>query len=457
MRVPFPGVPGHHRPPGVPSVAVLVELARGPTAGGHIKCWERFAEAAVALGAGETGIDLTVYVLGDRPGVERWSPRVRFVTLRPVLSTAPLARRVGGADATDLAPYHPTLAGLLPRHDVWHLTHVFAFATTAVRLAGRARPARRAPRTGGGAPDGTRPRLVGSVHTDVPALTSSYLRQLTAPLPPAKPRRRPDGWSPRELAAAVVRRRRDRLLRACDRVLVATPSQRAEIARVVGHDHVSLLRRGVDRRRFRPDDAARPALRHALGIPDRVVTVLFVGRMDASKRTLMLAEAVRLLCAHGHAVHLVAVGSGPDSGRVTALLGPAATLLDPVPQQELARVYAGCDVFAFPSHSETIGNVVAEAMACGLPVVLPAGARTTGWLAAPGRDGLVVADDRPEGWARALARLVDDPAYRHALGREAGATARHRHPSWERVLTEDLLPLWRPAPHRPHRHRVPEP
>ena len=441
MRDPQPGVPGRPRAPGTPSVAVLVELVRGPTSGGHVKCWERFAEAAVALGPAATGVDLTVYVLGDRPGVEPWAPHVRFVTLRPLLSTAPLTRRVGGADATDLAPHHPTLARLLRRHDVWHLTHVFAFAATAARLARRARRADAPPRPG------RRPLLVGSVHTDVPALTAAYLQRLTASTPWRDARRLPEA-----LAEAVVRRRRDRLLRACDRVLVATPSQRAEIAHVVGGDRVALLGRGIDRRRFRPDPAARSALRTALGVPEQAVTVLFVGRVDASKRALLLAEAVRLLRAHGHAVHLVVVGSGPDSSRVTTLLGPAATVLGPVPQQRLARIYAGCDVFAFPSRSETIGNVVAEAMASELPVVLPAGARTTRWLAEPGRDGMVVADDRPEGWARALALLVTRPALRAELGRRAGVTARGRHRSWEQVLAEDLLPLWRPAPRPADRH-----
>ncbi|MZE75650.1 hypothetical protein GTY57_01000, partial [Streptomyces sp. SID5475] len=87
-----------------PSVAVLVELEWNALAGGHLKCWERFAEAAARLGSGAggserrgdgapagAGVDLTVYVLGGRERVEPLSPRVRFVVLRPVISSAPLA------------------------------------------------------------------------------------------------------------------------------------------------------------------------------------------------------------------------------------------------------------------------------------------------------------------------------------------------------------------------------
>lgn len=443
--------------PGVPSVAVLVELARHPVAGGHMKCWERFAEAAAEVDARELGIDLTVYVLGERPGVEPLSAAVRFVTLRPLLSTRALVARTGNTDIADLAPHHPVLAKLLPRHDVWHLTHMFAFASTAARLSRRQRRAAMSERAG----------IVGSVHTDVPALTAAYVRRMTGahgasgparpagsdlPAPPATAdlaRRtsaagasRAGWWPPDLLAATVVRHRRDRLLRVCDRVLVATEEQRAELGPIVGIERVSLLGRGIDRERFRANPAARAELTEAHGIPVDRTIVLFVGRVDASKRALLLAEAVKRVNDTGRAVHLVVVGAGPDSTRVKSLLGSNATVLGPLPQELLAQVYPGCDIFAFPSTTETIGNVVAEAMACELPVVLPAGAQTTEWLAAPGLDGLVVRDDTPRGWAAALAGLVDRPLVRQAMGQRAGATAAVRHRSWGRVLADDLLPLW---------------
>ncbi|MCF6521997.1 glycosyltransferase [Streptomyces sp. JJ36] len=389
-----------------------MELMRTPHAGGQVKCWERLAEAAAELEPDELGVDLTVYVLGPRPGLHPLSPAVRFVALRPVVSTAPLTRH-GGVDASDLAPWRPLLARRLrQQHDVWHLTHLFAFAGTAVRL-------RRSSRAG----------LVASVHTDVPELATAFLGGRSA--------------AAGRLAGTVLRRRRDRLLRACDHTLVAEPEQRAELASVVGAHRVSLLGRGVDRGRFHADASARAAFLRRHDVPPGRTLVLFAGRADASKRVLLLTEAVRRLLARGRRVQLLVAGDGPDASRVADRLGTAATLLGVLPQEELALAYAASDVLAFPSRSETVGNVVGEALACGLPVVLPAGARTVRWLAAPGADGVVVEDDTAGGWAAALGRLVDDPALRAAIAERAAATGRERLRTWTEVLTEDLLPVWR--------------
>ncbi|OSZ61011.1 glycoside hydrolase [Streptomyces pharetrae CZA14] len=418
------------------SVAVLVELIRGDTSGGHVKCWERFAESAARLSAPAPALDLTVYFLGTRERVEALSPRVRLVMLRPLLGSGFLTSARGAEDVTDLAPYHPRLAALLPRHDVWHLTHGFAYATTAVRLA------RRTARTGGPAP-----RLVASVHTDVPALAAVYARYLAA-------RRLPRAGPPLARGAEHwLRRRRDRLLGACERVLAPTPAGCAELAPVLGADRVGLLRRGVDHTRFRPDPTARARLTRAYGLPADRPLILFAGRLDASKGLPLLAESVRRLRAQGRPAHLVLAGAGAEAEPVRRSLAPDVTLLGPLPQDRLAHVYAGCDLFAFPSRTETCGNAVAEAMAGGLAVLLPEGARTTGWLTAPGEDGIVVPRDTPAAWATALAALLDDPPRLTAVRHRAAATARETHPSWDRVLAEDLLPVW--LPERPSPGDVP--
>ncbi len=400
-------------------MAVLVELERGPAAGGHVKCWERFAEAAV-----DVNVDLTVYTLGTEETVEPLADNVRFETLRPVWDTRRLGHLVGGVDPSDLAPYHSRLARRLRRHDVWHVTHLFAFAATAVHLARR----------------GHHP-LVGSVHTDVPMLTAMYAGQVVDGLPPVL-RRHVASSDLARVAPALARRRRDRVLGACDWLLASNPADHHELAATVPQVPVSRLRRGVDTALFSPDRADRAWLARRCGVPKDLPLVLFVGRVDVTKGAPTVAEAVRRLSSSGRPAHLVVAGQGAATGAISSLLGERVTFLGHLAQCELARVYASCDVLAFPSLSETAGNVVAEAMAAGLPVVLPRGARTGQWLSAPGEDGILVGGGDADAWSSVLAALVADPEGREAIGRRARATALADHPSWADVVREDLLPVW---------------
>jgi hypothetical protein len=114
-------------------VGVLVDLALTRAAGGHVKCWQRIAEAAVGCA---DRLDLTVHFSGSPPRRIELSPSVRYVLLPPVLSTTRLVREV--PDHTDLAPWHPRLARALADYDVIHTTDAFfCYARTATRFARR--------------------------------------------------------------------------------------------------------------------------------------------------------------------------------------------------------------------------------------------------------------------------------------------------------------------------------
>src|SRR5215472_15172363 len=81
-------------------VGVLVDLVLSPQAGGHVKCWQRFAEAAVDF---PDRLDLTVHFNGPEQRRIELSPSVRYQLLPPVFSTARLIRQL--PDHTDLAPW----------------------------------------------------------------------------------------------------------------------------------------------------------------------------------------------------------------------------------------------------------------------------------------------------------------------------------------------------------------
>jgi glycosyltransferase involved in cell wall biosynthesis len=105
--------------------------------------------------------------------------------------------------------------------------------------------------------------------------------------------------------------------------------------------------------------------------------------------------------------------------------------------EALARAYASADLFAFPSGTETFGQVVLEAMASRLPVVglLSEGVRD---LVEHGRTGLLLdvrqlaGDEQVEGYRTHLARLVHDHELRHTMSQSARSEAQQR--SWPEAM-----------------------
>jgi glycosyltransferase involved in cell wall biosynthesis len=110
----------------------------------------------------------------------------------------------------------------------------------------------------------------------------------------------------------------------------------------------------------------------------------------------------------------------------------------------MAWLYASADLFVFPSRVEVSPNVVLEAKASGLPVIVAAQGGGI-FVSVPGEDGIVVHDHTVGAWADAIESLLADPSRRQALA-SAGYqdVVRHR-PDWDQVFEEDLVPVWEAA------------
>lgn len=407
-------------PQRVLKVAVLVTLERGPAAGGHVKCWERFAEAAAEL---PDRLDLTLHFLGRAEKREEICGNVRFIEHRARLGTHTLRFLESGAGHTDLARRHPGVARALTGADVVHATDFFSFGCTALDFARRAHCG-----------------LTASIHTDVPLFTRIYAAQIfqrtLGPLGALlNMRLRLPERIARRIEAGI-----DRNLARCDHVLV---SKREDLARLQAKlERVTFLRRGIDRVRFSPDHRDRQWLSDAHGIPPERPVLMFAGRADASKNVMVAAEALAQLIRQGHDVQFLAAGHGSALDGIRALLGDRATLPGNVPQRLLARYLASADLFLFPSTTEVSPNVVIEAKASGLPVLV-AGAHGGGqFIAANGQDGIIVDSLAPGEWAEAARRLLLDVERRRAMGAAARHWAEQDWPSWRDVLEQDLLPAW---------------
>ncbi len=195
-----------------------------------------------------------------------------------------------------------------------------------------------------------------------------------------------------------------------------------ELAPFMGRPPRRVIYEAVDARVFRPDEGAGRAFRERHGLGNRPF-LLAAGAVEREKRYDWLLEALAH-CGAG-APPLVILGSGSQEAAMRARaeqLRLDVRLLGLLPPGELAAAYNAASCFVHAGHVETFGLTVAEAMACGRPVVAVAGGALPEVL---GETGVLAPSDDPAGFARALAGLLADPSRAAALGaaarRRAGA------------------------------------
>lgn len=135
-----------------------------------------------------------------------------------------------------------------------------------------------------------------------------------------------------------------------------------------GISNTDIFSRGIDSEKFNPELRSED-LRRQLGINNKLV-FLYVGRVSPEKDLDILIDAYReVYNKYGDKIALVVTGEGPYLDKCKNDF-PKGTIFTGFKKgKELAQIYASSDIFAFPSSTETFGNVVLEAMASGVPVI----------------------------------------------------------------------------------------
>lgn len=134
-------------------------------------------------------------------------------------------------------------------------------------------------------------------------------------------------------------------------------------------DKISVYPRGIDIERFTPQKR-NGILSKWYGI-EKGTTFLYVGRVSKEKNLHLLAQAFRSLLQTHPDTNLVVVGDGPYLEEMRHIMqGLSCHFSGYLEGEELAQVYASADLFVFPSTTDTFGNVVLEAQASGLPVIV---------------------------------------------------------------------------------------
>ena len=182
------------------------------------------------------------------------------------------------------------------------------------------------------------------------------------------------------------------------------------------------------------EPGTEPAAR-ATGSSGRPLQLLAVGAIVPRKAYDVLVRALASLC--DRAWHLTLVGPSDRSAEAIAALRTAieetqlaerVTMLGPVSSERLAELYAAADAFLMPSLYEGYGMVLAEAMACGLPIVC-----TTGGAAAetvPDAAAIKVPPGDQAALTAAVGRLIDDAGLRRRIA-DASWAAGQKLPRWE--------------------------
>jgi glycosyltransferase involved in cell wall biosynthesis len=197
--------------------------------------------------------------------------------------------------------------------------------------------------------------------------------------------------------------------------------RRSWIDRGIEPAKLKILPRGLDTELFHPRrrDSSFWTRFGANGASatDEITRLLYVGRISKEKDLDVLAAAYRQLREENLPVQLYLVGNGPYSLALQELM-PDATFTGYLAGEELATAYASADVFVFPSTTDTFGNVIIEAQASGLPVIVS----TIGGpkeLVEPGVNGFVIKALDAQALAEAIRSLVREPELRAEMASRA--------------------------------------
>jgi 1,2-diacylglycerol 3-alpha-glucosyltransferase len=239
----------------------------------------------------------------------------------------------------------------------------------------------------------------------------------------------------------------------CNHVIAPSSSVKNLLLERGVKSDITVLATGIDIDLFSRGDGRR--FREQQGITDRTKVVGHVGRLAREKNLPYLAEAVANAVKELDRSCFLVVGTGDAEQEIRDILnghGCAEQLIMPgsLTGEQLADAYAAMDIFAFASHSETQGLVLAEAMAASTPVIALKASGVED-VARHDVNGLVLAADAStDEFARALLALLDDSDRLATLSRAARTTADEFS---KENCTEHLAELYRETignDHRPH-------
>jgi glycosyltransferase involved in cell wall biosynthesis/phosphatidylserine decarboxylase len=203
-----------------------------------------------------------------------------------------------------------------------------------------------------------------------------------------------------------------------DLIFVPSQSIAAELQQHgIEADKMQVFPRGVDLSQFNPSKRNGYLESHFALQDGR--KLLYVGRVSKEKNLELLGEVFKSLSQRYRDLHLIVVGDGPYLAQMRQdMAGTLCLFTGYLEGEDLAAVFASCDLFVFPSTTDTFGNVVLEAQASGIPVIVSDSGGPHENVV-PGETGFVVPGNDADSLRVAIEALLDDPARLQRMGQAA--------------------------------------
>ena len=186
--------------------------------------------------------------------------------------------------------------------------------------------------------------------------------------------------------------------------------------RVPLKERIFICPRGVNAAQFSPDrksEKVRNEMIERAGIPKDAIILLYAGRISPEKNVGLLADFMKVLAKDKKDYRLLVAGAGPKADwleKETAKYIPNKIIqLGHLEKETLANYYANCAIFVHPNPKEPFGIAPLEAMASGVPTVVP---NAGGLLFYATNSNTWLVEPTAEKFANAVREIVENPELR---------------------------------------------
>jgi sulfoquinovosyltransferase len=202
-----------------------------------------------------------------------------------------------------------------------------------------------------------------------------------------------------------------------DLTLVTSPQMQQDF-QAHGIQRVEVWRKGIDTERFHPSFYSQEMRERMTDGHPKDFLMVYIGRLGAEKRL----KDIKAMLQRMPNARLCIVGTGPQKEELQEFFkGEKAVFTGQLSGDDLSAAFASADVFVMPSDSETLGFVVLESMASGVPVV---GAAAGGILDLidDGKTSFLAPPGDTDTFVKRLTKL-QDAKFRQRMGKAARAEA----------------------------------